>query len=57
VQLATAYSKWREVPEQVAAAAHKRAVLAPMVVSAMSRTGLLGAASMDVGAASMEQIN
>jgi len=47
VKLAAADSKWREVPEQVGRAAHKRAVLAPVVVSAMFRTGLLGAASME----------
>jgi len=47
VQLAAVDSKWREVPEQVGRAAHKGAVLAPVVVSAMSRTRLLGAASME----------
>jgi len=46
VHLAAADSKWREVPEQVGRASHKRAVLAPVVVSAMYRTKLLGDASM-----------
>ena len=39
-------TKWSEVPEQVGRAFHKRAVLAPVVVSAMYRTKLLGDASM-----------
>ena len=47
MQLAAADSKWREVPEQVGRGAHKCAVLAPVVVSAMFRTGLLGAISME----------
>jgi len=47
VKLAAADSKWREVPEQVGRAAYNRAVLAPVVVSAMFRAGLLGAASME----------
>ena len=42
VHLAAADSKWREVPEQVGRASHKRAVLAPVVVSDMFRTKLLG---------------
>jgi len=46
VHLAAADSKWREVPEQVGRASHKRAVLAPVVVSAMFRTKLLGDANM-----------
>jgi len=45
VHLAAADSKWREVPEQVGRASHKRAVLAPVVVSAMFRTKLLGTAT------------
>ena len=45
--LCAADSKWREVPEQVIRASHKRAVLAPVVVSAMFRTKLLGDATMD----------
>jgi hypothetical protein len=47
VHLAAADSKWREVPEQVGRASHKRAVLAPVVVSAMFRTKLLGDATME----------
>jgi len=47
VHLAAADSKWREVPEQVGRATHKRAVLAPVVVSAMFRTKLLGDANME----------
>ena len=47
MQLAAADSKWRKVPEQNGGGAHKRAVLAPVVVSAMFRTGLLGAVSME----------
>ena len=46
VHLAAADSKWREVPEQVVRASHKHAVLAPVVVSAMFRTGLLGDTNM-----------
>ena len=46
VHLAAADSKWREVPEQVGRASHKRAVLAPAAVSAMFRTKLLGDANM-----------
>ena len=44
---AAADSKWREVLEQVGREAHKRAVLAPVVVSAMFKTRLLGAANME----------
>jgi hypothetical protein len=47
VHLAAADSKWREVPEQVGRASHKRAVVAPVVVSAMYRTKLLGDAAME----------
>jgi len=47
VHLAAADSKWREVPEQVGRASHKRAVLAPVVVSAMFRAKLLGDATME----------
>ena len=46
VHLAAADSKWREVPEQVGRASHKRAVLAPVVVSAIFRTKLLGDATV-----------
>ena len=46
VHLAAADSKWREVPEQVGRASHRRVVLAPVVVSAMHRTKLLGDATM-----------
>ena len=48
VHLAAADSKWREVPEQVGRASHKRAVVAPVVVSAMYRTKLLGDAAMEL---------
>jgi len=44
---AAADSKWREVPEQVGREAHKRVVFAPVVVSAMFKTRLLGAANME----------
>jgi len=47
VHLAAADLKWREVPEQVGRASHKRAVLAPVVVSAMYRTKLLGDTTME----------
>jgi len=47
VELAAADSKCREVPEQISLPAHKRAVLAPVVISVMFRSGLLGGASMD----------
>jgi len=47
VHLAAADSKWREVPEQVGRASHERAVLAPVVVSAIFRTKLLGDATME----------
>ena len=46
VHIAAADSKWREIPMQVGRASHKRAVLAPVVVSAMFRTKLLGDATM-----------
>jgi len=42
VHLAATDSKCREVLEQVGRASHKRAVLAPVLVSAMFRTKLLG---------------
>jgi len=46
VHLAAADLKWREVPEQVGRASHKRTVLAPVVVSVMFRTKLLGDTNM-----------